>query len=192
MTGEYVQRGDYKFIPVGSDWQLPCWAEGRMWVDVADLIPLRKDNGKPLGRHWFGRGRKKTMTLTQAQKYCDLDNVVFGFRTGRQADGTFVVVADCDVKNGIDGPANFMQVMQQMADLTHTPAVALYQPTPSGGVHYFFGLHTGHDCNPEADYRNRVSFVPGVDLRGQGGFVRLYTDLRLATRTQLDETSTRH
>jgi hypothetical protein len=67
-----------------------------------------------------------------------------------------LVVVDCDVSKGHPGIANFLA-------LGHVPKTATVG-TPSGGRHYYF--------RTDLQVRNSASkLAPGVDVRGEGGFV---------------------
>lgn len=141
----------------------PCWLGGLLTVDLADLIPLTR-SGRPLGKGWFGVNRTKTMSLERHGLHCE--NVgEFGHRTGWLNSGLFLVVVDCDVKHGIDGISNFLNAGPV------PPTMNLR--TKSGGRHYYFVL-TSDQAEGRNVFRNRVNILPGVDVRGEGGFVRIY------------------
>lgn len=188
----YESKGDPFIIARPLGLELPRWENNRLWVNVADLIPLRTDNGRPISKGWFGRGRTKTMNVTQALNFLAREHVCFGFRTGLQADGSFVLVADCDVKHGIDGIGNFLQHMGWDAEsMASDPPMGLPLSTPSGGVHFYF--HVWPDAPAqEVDYGNRQGFLPGVDIRGRGGFTRLYCNLRLVSDVVMPDAPARH
>lgn len=78
----------------------------------------------------------------------------YGISTGR-VSGIFVI--DTDVKNGIDGEANLLA----LGDLPPTYTVL----TPSGGKHRYYkwpGVKVP---------TNQSRLAPGVDIRGDGGYV---------------------
>jgi KaiC/GvpD/RAD55 family RecA-like ATPase len=77
-----------------------------------------------------------------------------GIATGARS-GVFVI--DLDVKNGIDGLANF----QALGECPPTYTVA----TPSGGYHVYF-KHPGFPVKTSAS-----ALARGVDVRGDGGYV---------------------
>lgn len=149
----------------------PYMEKGIILLAVQDLFPLRK-NGKPTGRGWFGQGRTKTMTMHQAAKHA-ARFMPFAFRTGRLHNGDISCVADCDVKHGINGVANF--VTWAATNFGHfEPDDVVHQRTKSGGAHFVFALD---GATPEAKtlaFRNTVNTIPGVDIRGEGGYIRLY------------------
>lgn len=78
-----------------------------------------------------------------------------GIRTG---DGLFIV--DLDVKEDRDGVASF-HALANGRDIPDTLVIA----TPSGGFHLYFQAPEG------VLVANRVALAPGVDVRGEGGFV---------------------
>lgn len=68
-------------------------------------------------------------------------------------------VLDIDVKNGIDGYAVLAALEAKHGALPDTARVL----TASGGTHYYFKHVDG--------VRNRGAFEPGIDVRGDGGYV---------------------
>ncbi|MCF8503277.1 MAG: bifunctional DNA primase/polymerase [Caulobacter sp.] len=71
-----------------------------------------------------------------------------------------VIVLDVDVKNGIDGTDTLDRLMQEHGALDPT----WLSITPSGGRHYWFR-------DSGLGLSNRVAFLPGLDLRSDGGAV---------------------
>jgi hypothetical protein len=80
-----------------------------------------------------------------------------GIVTGA-VSGIFVV--DLDVKNGVDGVANFAA----LGEVPPTYTVA----TPTGGFHLYF-RHPGFRVRNSAPNSNPIAL--GVDIRGDGGYV---------------------
>ena len=149
----------------------PYMEKGIILLAVQDIFPLRS-NGKPVGPGWFGKHRSKTLTLEQAADHA-AKRLPFAYRTGRLHSGDIVCAADCDVKRGINGPANFLTWAGQNFGHFDVNDV-VHQGTKSGGVHFIFPLD---GATPEANtlaFRNAVNTIPGVDIRGEGGFIRLY------------------
>jgi hypothetical protein len=97
---------------------------------------------------WFGRDRLHNLALA----------------TGRQPNGSNVVVFDLDVKgehNGIDS--------WERACQTHGTDPYYGYPihaTPTGGLHLFGAVG-------DAEVRCATNWLPGVDVRGEGGYVLL-------------------
>jgi RecA-family ATPase len=83
----------------------------------------------------------------------------FGVPTGPKNN---LLVLDVDVKNGENG---FETLKQLGIVLPHT----LTQTTPSGGLHYIFKYP-----NDGRDYFNKQKFEPGLDVRGDGGWIGWY------------------
>jgi len=83
----------------------------------------------------------------------------YGLPTGARND---VWVLDIDRKNGVDGLANLNEYAQALGEgLPDTYTVA----TPNGGFHLYFAW------DPERPVGNHVGVVPGIDTRGEGGYV---------------------
>jgi hypothetical protein len=71
-----------------------------------------------------------------------------------------IVVLDIDAKNGKSGHQSFGHTQQ------FGPFRTLVHTTPNGGLHVFFK-------HPAIAIRNRVDLLPGIDVRGDGGYVLL-------------------
>lgn len=97
-----------------------------------------------------------------------------GYLTGSRSG---CVVLDFDVKGGVNGPASLLGVLDgtpsdipphvalsQLMSGGHLP-ITRYATTPSGGWHFYF-QHPGHDVRNSAG-----TIAPGVDFRGDGGFI---------------------
>ncbi|MEJ1408628.1 MAG: phage/plasmid primase, P4 family [Candidatus Sedimenticola sp. (ex Thyasira tokunagai)] len=80
-----------------------------------------------------------------------------GIATG---DVSGLVVIDVDVKNGIDGNVSY----SELNDKYNIPDTRIAK-TPSGGKHYYFFLPEGNML------RNRTGALPGIDVRGTGGYI---------------------
>ena len=75
------------------------------------------------------------------------------------ATGNGLLVLDIDAKNG--GLESLAQLEAQHGSLPITPTVA----TGGGGKHYYFRLPDGMTIG------NRAGLAPGIDVRGDGGYV---------------------
>jgi predicted P-loop ATPase len=77
------------------------------------------------------------------------------------ATGPFsgLVVLDVDTAKG--GMASLQELIAKHGPLPRTVAAK----TPSGGAHYYFGWPM------RGGVRNRANFLPGLDIRGEGGYV---------------------
>ena len=74
-----------------------------------------------------------------------------------------IVVIDCDCREDKDGEANFRSLCQREGvDLSGVPTVK----TPSGGRHFYFKQPAGERIANSAG-----ELGPGIDVRGDGGFV---------------------
>jgi len=85
---------------------------------------------------------------------------MIGVPTGL-GNGLFAIDADCRIVDGtfIDGPANLAKLIEANGDLPPT-----MRTLTKRGVHYLFHYAEG--------IRNSMSKIaPGVDVRGEGGFV---------------------
>jgi len=92
-----------------------------------------------------------------------------------------ILVLDVDVK---DVNENGFTTLTQMPQLP----VTKIQNTPSGGRHYLFKYPTNGQ-----NYGNRVKFMPGLDIRGAGGWIAYYgtdeTEVAEAPQWVLDAAS---
>lgn len=71
-----------------------------------------------------------------------------------------LIVVDLDVKHGADGPAEFARFAMGCL-----PADMPWARTPSGGVHLYLRVQPGEPVP------NRQGVLPGVDVKGDGGYV---------------------
>ena len=78
-------------------------------------------------------------------------------RTGA-VSGIFVL--DVDVKNGAKGFESLAELQQENGTLPRT----LCATTPTGGMHYVYK-------HPDVAVKNRTGFRPGLDIRGDNGYV---------------------
>lgn len=72
-----------------------------------------------------------------------------------------IVVVDIDIKKGVAGDESLFALEQKYGKLPDTPTSI----TPSGGRHYFFKYVNPVPC--------KVGIAPGIDIRGDGGYVIL-------------------
>jgi hypothetical protein len=79
-----------------------------------------------------------------------------GVKTGAESG---LVVLDVDVKNNQPGLQSLAELERQ-----HGSIETLRAHTPTGGLHLFFRA-------PAQVVTNRAGFLPGLDLRGQGGYI---------------------
>ena len=81
-----------------------------------------------------------------------------GVPTGHKSN---IVVIDLDEKNGVSGAASLALLEAQHGELPLT----LRSTTGTGGQHIFFRFPTA------ANVRNRAAVLPGLDVRGEGGYI---------------------
>lgn len=82
-----------------------------------------------------------------------------GVATGRPSN---IWVLDVDMKSGgPDGLSTLRKLEQEMGPFPDT----LTAITGSGGLHLYFRY------DPEAPVRSRADVLPGIDVRGDGGYV---------------------
>ena len=114
------------------------------------------DPKRPITAHGCRDATNDVDAIKRLWRACRGANVAVA--TGR-ASGVFVL--DVDVKPPVDGRATLRALVARNGDLPITWTTA----TPSGGLHLFF-------CQPEGlTLRNRVGFLPGLDIRTDGGAV---------------------
>jgi hypothetical protein len=115
----------------------------------------------------WGRGEAAEEDIQKRPASCDLDTVLqwwerwplamIGMPTGQPSG---LVVLDVDRKNDVDGLDSLKAVGIDPYRLT-----SLVAQTPSGGLHFYF-------AQPDDRYiKTSVGDWPGVDVRGQGGYV---------------------
>ena len=80
--------------------------------------------------------------------------------TGK-ASGFFVVDLDVDKEKGVDGIATWARLIAEHGDVV-APTVL----TPRGGMHLYFKHVDGLGCTAG-------TLGPGIDTRGDGGYVLL-------------------
>ena len=105
-----------------------------------------------------------TKGFKDATKDADAVTRMFGQRAGAnvaiatgKVSGVFVV--DEDNHHGIDGHESLLELEKQFGKLPETVECL----TPSGGRHLYFKYFEGQG--------NRAAIRPGVDIRGEGGYV---------------------
>lgn len=127
-------------------------------------VTISQDGRKiPLISNW---SEKATDDRSQLEMWRELfkDRLHhWGIPTGQS---TGLLALDVDVK----GDNGFETIKTNNLPVPNT---TLYQSTPSGGAHYLFkypldGRH----------YGNRVKFLPGLDVRGEGGYIVYYGDVK--------------
>lgn len=138
---KYARLG-FKVLPVTS-------------VRIDKTCSCRKSNCNAPGKHPAARGWQDTATSDEAiiRKWIDADpNLNIGIKTGGGR-----LVLDVDPRHG--GFESLKELEDNIGSLP-TTAEAI---TGGGGRHLFFSV--------DREIRNTTAFMPGLDTRGDGGFV---------------------
>ena len=91
----------------------------------------------------------------------EFSGCMWGALTG-EANGFFVVDLDCGHAEGVDGMKSFKKYCDEHGyEIPET----LVAQTAGGGLHFYFKMPEGRDI------RNAAGILPGVDVRGNGGFI---------------------
>ena len=113
---------------------------------------------RPLTEHGFHDATTDRRQIKEWAREFPKANI--GIPTG-QASG--IVVVDCDVKNGINGIANFKSLCKSLG--VKIPATYEIR-TPSGGKHYYFQSRHAAAIGSSAG-----RLAPGVDVKAIGGYI---------------------
>jgi len=113
----------------------------------------------PIESGWQQKATKDPETIALWQDIYK-DKIKFWGVPSGPANG--ILVLDIDVKRGING---FTTIQKEGLVLPQTKS----QPTPSGGYHFIYKYPNGG-----LTYGNRVAFLPGLDIRGEGGWMAFY------------------
>lgn len=119
------------------------------------VFPCARNGKIPLTKRGFRdavKDRESAHKLFAAHPECNV-----AIATGA-VSGFFIL--DVDNHNGIDGGESLKELEAQFGDLPDTVEVL----TPSGGRHLYFKY-------PEGGIGNRTKVRPGLDTRGDGGYV---------------------
>jgi len=123
-------------------------------------IPARGDSRAPLHKWRSVRTQEDADRLWEAAP----DAPRCGILTGPSR----LLVVDLDRKNGKDGAAALEEWLKQRGKAGAVDAHPAVVKTPSGGLHLYYRLPPGVD---EIARSTRSDVLPGVDLRGKGGFL---------------------
>lgn len=147
-------------------------------MSIVGIPEARNDTGLlEAALWWAGNGfrihplkpgsKQPQWTTWQDRATTDL-NQVYAWWVGHKADnigvatGNGIAVVDLDVKHGNDGTARFKEWLDEHfgAILPDPPAATR---TPTGGVHLWY--------RAEGPVKTCTNWRPGVDVRGEGGYV---------------------
>ena len=127
---------------------------------IGDACSCGKDSCSSVGKDPRTRHGVKDATTDEAtitgwyEKWADAN---LGIATGQISD---IVVLDIDASTGKDGPLSLEHLEQEYGKLPDTVSSI----TGGGGVHLFFRW-------PGQRIGNRTNLRPGIDFRGDGGYV---------------------
>lgn len=119
------------------------------------VFPLRENAKTPLFR---GKAQEQgTTDLNQIRDiWTQRPNANIGIATG---DGLTVIDVDTITAHGVDGENSMLVYQVDYGFINETLEVT----TPTGGKHYYYLT--------DNEYSNKASILPGVDVRGLGGYV---------------------
>jgi hypothetical protein len=121
--------------------------------DSYRVFPLEAGGKVPVVKGWPDLATVDEMAIRKW--WAEWPNANVGVATGRG-----LVVLDCDVKDGRQGLSS-LALMDALGLPTSMRVV-----TPSGGIHVY--LRTSR---PWANSVDRLKDFPGIDVRGENGFV---------------------
>ena len=129
--------------------------------EIGPVFPVSAKKKTPLIEDWENRATRNPDLIEEWM--IDFPNCNFGFAAGK-AD---VVVIDCDVKKEIRQPDGSVTIIDGEDSLLEflngreLPRTFTVR-TPSGGTHRYFRA---------AGLRSKNRFLPGVDVKTNGGYV---------------------
>ena len=119
------------------------------------VFPLRENDKRPLLK-----GNAQTQGTTDLNQVRDIwtqyPKANIGIATG---DGLTVIDVDTIASHGVDGESSMINYQVENGFINETLEVT----TPTGGKHYYYLT--------DNEYSNKASILPGVDVRGLGGYV---------------------
>lgn len=123
------------------------------------IFPVALINGRkvPLIKDWANKATTDPDQIAAWQNQYRDRIKIWGVPTGSR---TGILALDVDVKT-----EGFKTLQDQGIQLPDTRS----QRTLSGGMHYLYQYPTDGEL-----YANRIGFMPGLDVRGEGGFIGYY------------------
>jgi hypothetical protein len=119
------------------------------------VLPVAADCRRPLTKHGCKDAAKGAQAVCDLWRHHPGANIAVACGA---ISGAFVL--DVDLKHGVDGAATMRDLLSQ-----HRPLPLTWRTvTPSGGRHVWFR-------KPDQRIHNRVGFLPGLDVRTDGGSV---------------------
>ena len=125
------------------------------------VFPVRYNDKRPAVNAW------PTVATCEAGKIDILfanGKANLGVRCGETDLGVSFFVVDIDIKNDAPGAESWAEFCTANPEVAEAAASTVMSTTPSGGWHLWFTMPEG------ADIRNGRPW-PGVDIRGEGGYV---------------------
>jgi hypothetical protein len=147
--------------PCGHSWNIPPGAAALQYAErgyaVLPLDPGTKKPHRMLGRE--GGVHHATADVADVARWWGKHpDANIGVATGSESH---LIVVDLDIKTA-DGPEIFWRFL---VDHQHPVSWAASAQTPSGGWHVWLRTPAGMPT------RERRSILPGVDIKGNGGYV---------------------
>lgn len=127
------------------------------------VFPLMPGRGTPAIKNWPQRATTDRNTVEEWWSWSFIGAGV-GIATG-QASGIWVL--DIDVKNGVDGYDTWANLIIEHGPIPNTFTAM----SRSGGGHIYFRWPE-HDVVRNSTSQGRRAIGPGLDVRGEGGYVR--------------------
>jgi hypothetical protein len=149
-AGELPSDGNGRDLPT----TIEQWAQAyraRGW----SVIPLRPRDKRPL-MSWAVFQKRLPDADEIRSWYAHHPDANVGIVTGRLSG---IIVLDVDARHGGDGSLDKLERRQGPL------SCSLMSITGGGGKHFYFA-HPGG-----TEIRNRVGLYPGIDLRGDGGYI---------------------
>ena len=145
---QFIQSLPTKMLAAALDYARRGWR----------VFPVDPIDGK---RPKIGRWQDKATTAEAQirQWWTTWPTANIGIATG---EGSGVWVLDIDVKDGKPGTESLSELESAHGELPET----MHALTGSGGSHYYYMWQDGHEIRNSAD-----QLAPGLDVRGNGGFV---------------------
>jgi hypothetical protein len=156
---------------------LSALGEGAMRLGRAlAVFPCREGQKTPATPHGFKNATRDLYRIRRWWEAHPADNI--GLRTGIENG---IVVLDIDVDDGKeqDGWWHLHRLEDQYGPMPETKSVR----TPSGGLHLYFR-------HPGMEFRNTEAYpAPGLDIRGDGGYVVAPPSIVNAASYEVDDDS---
>lgn len=134
------------------------------------IIPLQGYKNIPTVK--WSKEENRIKSIEEYEKYSNKNCTGFSLLTG-DVSGVMVIDLDVGHVDGINGIGNFNEFIENLATedkdiINNTFSVR----SPNGGIHLYFKYRRG--------LKNKAEYLPGVDIRTDGGIITLpYTKRKL-------------